>query len=104
MYYLVKYQDKLSGEWRLKFLSLFIASLPVLAWPMFISRVLYVQFLFFLPLAVYGVARFVASFSDRKLLGMKISTYLIFAPIATSVSLYLLAGNESLFSIVLSFL
>lgn len=69
--------------------ALLCASLPVLLWTVFIGRVLYIQFLFFVPLALVGLGVLRRS-------GMY-ETLLYLLPIVCSVSLFLIAWNGSLF-------
>lgn len=104
IYYAVKKKDVLNREWLARFCGLFTASLPVLAWPIFISRVLYVQFLFFIPMALYGIYNFSLSSLDRKILRLKLSDIMLLTPIIASLSLFLLSGKESLFDVLRNFL
>ena len=90
VYYAVKRRDIFNREWLAIFLGLFMAVLPVLAWPIFISRIFYVQFLFFVPLALYGIYHFSLSGRNKKILGLRLSDYMLFTPIAASIFLFLL--------------
>ena len=71
-------------------LSLLVASLPVFLWPIFVSRIIYSQFLFVIPLALMGVY----SVSEQK------RRYLLPLPILCSLGLFLLAHGGSLFSLI----
>lgn len=88
IFYAIKKKEFLSREWLARFSGLFVASLPVLMWPIFISRILYIQFLFFIPLALFGVA-------NAKIL----NRYLFVLPPLFNIFLFLISGNNSLFEI-----
>lgn len=104
IYHAIKRKDVLNREWLAIFFGLFAASLPVLAWPIFISRILYIQFLFFIPLALYGIYHFSFSGADKKILGLKLSDYMLLAPVIISVTLFFLSGTGSLFEVLKSLL
>ena len=76
--------------------SLLIATLPVLVWPMFLSRVLYIGYLSIIPCALAGLA--VWSFYNHT----KVKTFYILSvlPVVASVSLFILAGGGSLFDML----
>ncbi len=78
--------------------ALLVASLPVLLWTVFISRVLYIQFLFVVPMALQGVHFLQSTVSGKyqKVVGRML--YIL--PIVCSVGLFLLAGSRSLFEII----
>jgi hypothetical protein len=88
VFYAIKKKEFLNREWLARFTGLFIASLPVLMWPIFISRILYIQFLFLIPLALFGVA-------NIKIL----NRYLFVLPPLFNIFLFLISGNNSLFEI-----
>ena len=73
--------------------SLLIATLPVLLWPMFLSRVLYIGFLSIVPCALIALA--VWSFFNHT----KIKTFYVLSvlPVIISISLFVLADGGSLF-------
>ncbi len=92
IYYAAKRKDVFDREWLARFGGLFAASLPVLAWPIFISRILYVQFLFFIPLAL----RVIKELSVQR---PRLAKYLLVLPIIISATLFLLSGTGSLFEL-----
>lgn len=73
--------------------SLLIATLPVLLWPMFLSRVLYIGYLSIVPCALAGLALW--SFFNHT----KVKTFYVLSvlPIVASLSLFIVAGGGSLF-------
>jgi hypothetical protein len=96
----IKNGDVIRRSWLAIYIPLFVASLPVLIWPIFVSRILFPQFIFFVPLGLYGIKRFHESFGERKMLGISFTWYLAALPPLASVCLYLLSGNGSLFDIM----
>lgn len=70
--------------------SLFIAATPIFLWPIFVSRILYSQFLFVVPLALYGV----------QAIKPKLQEYFLILPVVFSFVLYFVAGDGSLFSLL----
>lgn len=85
--------------WVSKYGALFGASLPELLWPIYISRILYIQFLFFIPLALYGLDKILSGYKreeNRKIMALIFSAL----PIVLSVSLFLVARNRSLFDVL----
>jgi 4-amino-4-deoxy-L-arabinose transferase-like glycosyltransferase len=86
--YLMRYRGEDKRKRVSELVSLFIASSPMMLWPIFVSRILYPQFLFILPLALYG------TLAARS----KARPYLMVLPVIVSFALYLVAGNGSLFS------
>lgn len=78
-------------NWVKVYLALALASLPVLLWPVFISRILFVHFVFLVPLALY-------SLKEIK------RPYLLALPPVVSVILYSLSGSGSLFALLQQFL
>lgn len=81
------------------FVAAFIATLPVLAWPMFISRVLFIQFLWVIPLALFGLTQAV-SLMIRALPAVKpkfIRVALTAAPVAFSIGLFVMSAGQSLY-------
>ncbi len=76
--------------------SLLLATLPVLLWTFFISRIFYVQFLFMVPLALIGLSYVFVRF-PRIPAWCRFGLYS--APVLASVVLYGVAGTRSLFSL-----
>ncbi len=79
--------------------ALLLASLPVLMWKIFISRVLFIQFLFFVPMALLGVRVLHAQYSSKWANVLKVSLYVL--PVLASVGLFIISGKGSLFTILL---
>ncbi len=77
--------------------ALLLASLPVLLWKIFISRVLFIQFLFFVPTALLGVRFLLVSRKGKWATVFRITLYVL--PILCSVGLFILSGKGSLFSV-----
>lgn len=76
----------------------FLASLPILLWKIFISRVLYIQFVFFVPVALLGARAITAMLPVRVRRVGEIAVYVV--PIVCSVSLFLIAREQSLFTVL----
>ncbi len=82
---------------RMKIVTLIIATLPVLLWTFFISRILYIQFLFMVPLALIGLSYVLERI---RLVPQSVLCCVLFSiPIVLSILLYMLAGTKSLFTI-----
>jgi hypothetical protein len=79
----------------LKLVAIFLATLPILLWPIFISRILFIQFLFVVPLALLGLRFFSRVLPQPyRLLGTSI---LVALPIIGSTALFLLSEGGSLY-------
>ncbi|MCF7815420.1 MAG: hypothetical protein K9M10_00575 [Candidatus Pacebacteria bacterium] len=78
--------------------AVLLTSLPILLWKIFISRVLFIQFIFFIPMALLGVRTLNEYVGSRKSV-LKLQTVLYVLPIICSVGLFLLAGRGSLFDL-----
>lgn len=76
--------------------SLLIATIPVLVWPMFLSRVLYIGYLSIVPCALVGLALW--SFFNHT----KVKTFYVLAvlPVLASFTLFIVAGGGSLFDVL----
>jgi hypothetical protein len=79
-------------------IAAFIATLPVLLWPVFISRIQFIQFIWVIPLALYAYTQI------RDHISSKSSTYqrvarasLISIPIIVNILLFLVSSGGSLF-------
>lgn len=78
--------------------ALLFASLPVLLWTIFISRVLYIQFLFVVPMALLGVRTLLDVLPTHY---RKVGSIVLYAlPIVCAVLLFILAGRKSLFDVL----
>ncbi|MFZ2253470.1 MAG: hypothetical protein WAW13_04895 [Minisyncoccia bacterium] len=78
-------------------LALLVASLPILLWKIFISRVLYIQFLFFVPMALVGARLLIARLPKQK---NSIGKYVVYIlPLISATGLFLIAREKSLFTI-----
>ncbi len=89
-------RDIFKRSWGKYYIPLFLAALPVLLWPIFISRVLFIQFIFFVPLALYAVDAISTRFGAR----FPALPYILLAlPPAVSIALFGLSGNGSLFDV-----
>ena len=79
----------------------FCATLPVLAWPLFISRIMFIQFLWVIPLALYGLSSFqsyaAAHMPNR---AKALTACMIAAPIVFNALLFLAGARGSLFSFI----
>ncbi|MFA5987548.1 MAG: hypothetical protein WC797_02780 [Candidatus Paceibacterota bacterium] len=77
------------------FLALAISVIPVFFWPIFISRILYIQFLVILPLALLGTSDVLkGSFGSvpKWAIGL--------LPVVLNVSLYIISNGGSLFDLL----
>ncbi len=76
--------------------SLLLATIPVLVWPMFLSRVLYIGYLSIVPCALAGLA--IWSFFNHT----KVKTFYVLAvlPVLASFTLFIVAGGGSLFDLL----
>ena len=76
--------------------SLLIATLPVLVWPMFLTRVLYIGYLSIVPCALAGLSLW--SFFNHN----KVKTFYILSvlPIIASITLFVIASGGSLFDLL----
>jgi len=90
-------KEILKIDWLSRYAPAFIISIPMLFWPIYITRIMYVQFLFMIPLALYGMERSVQGMteSNRNIL---LGIYTII-PIIISLSLFLLGHDQSLFNL-----
>ncbi len=94
-------RDIFTRAWTKHYIPLLLASLPVLLWPIFISRVLFIQFIFFVPLALYAVVAISERFGAR----FPALPYILMAlPPLVSIALFGLSGNGSLFEVFGDFL
>lgn len=82
-------------EWLRVYAPLVLAMSPVLLWPIFISRIVYIQALWVLPLALYG-ARYLAT----RITSPVLSYGLFLLPPSAAIVLYLMSGDGSLFEAV----
>lgn len=74
-------------------ISLLAAVLPPLVWPVFLTRVLYIGYLVVVPLALVGLSFWQTKYPHKR----KLFLVLAALPIMSSIVLFLLAGNDSLF-------
>jgi hypothetical protein len=86
-----------SRVWLERRLLPFIAASPVFLWPIFLSRVLFVQFIYLVPLALGGVTWLDANSRSRKLLGVPVMGIVFALPPIVALSAYLVSNNGSLF-------
>lgn len=73
--------------WVSRYIPLFVVSLPMLLWPIFISRILYIQFLFFIPMGL----SFIRRFSGLGFIALSL------VPLAVSFILFAVGHGRSLF-------
>lgn len=91
-------RDIFKQKWASIHVSLFIATLPVLLWPIFITRIIYIQFLFMIPLAIYAVSKIENETKNNTLRGLR---YLLYAlPPIASIILFLVSRDQSLFALL----
>lgn len=76
--------------------SLFISVLPVLMWPMFLTRVLYIQYLIIIPVALSALVLWRSRNQEKR----KTMMLLIIAPVVCSVGLFFIASGGSLFDVL----
>lgn len=98
-YLLVKSKVRTLSSQGILLLSLFISTLPIFAWPAFLNRILYIQYLFVVPFSLFTVKYVYEKTKNKSIL---YSTVLL--PIIISLFLFLLAGNGSLFDTLKSFI
>lgn len=77
-------------------LALIPAGLPVLAWPIFITRILFFQFIFVIPLALHGFCQIIESIK-KPALKKALVIILPTLPCLISLALFLIARQGSLF-------
>jgi hypothetical protein len=103
LYFAIKSKDILRKKWLAVYIPLFLVSIPVIFWPIYISRIMYIQFLLVIPLSLYGLYFVLQSIKTAHI--QKSFFYGAAAlPIVTGVFLFLLAGKESLFEVLKSFI
>ena len=90
-------RDIVRASWLRMYIPLLLASAPVLAWPFFITRVLYIQFLFFIPISLYALLK-IEEITPRSF-SKPVSFILKVLPVAVSIILFLLANSRSLFEV-----
>ena len=78
--------------------ALLLAPLPVYFWPLYIGRILYIQILIVVPLALTGVAWMASRFPEGR--QQIVSRILYLAPMGAAIALFLLAGKGSLFDLL----
>lgn len=77
-------------------ISLLVATLPVLVWPMFLTRVLYIGYLAIVPCALASLYLWSSYNKEKRAMFYILSI----APVITSISLFLLASGGSLFDVL----
>lgn len=82
-----------------KILALIIATLPVLVWPIFLDRVLYIQFIAVIPLALYGIQ----ALASKKPSSKKFEVFLFILPIAVSFLIMKIGGQDGLYLLIKNF-
>ncbi len=92
----IKNRDILKRSWLSLHLSLLIATLPMLVWPIFLSRVLFVQFIIFFPLALYTIWHLRHQFEGKQLMTIPILYYILFLYPILSIILFIISGNGPL--------
>lgn len=98
IFFAIKTKEIFAKKWLSIYLPLFVVSLPVFMWPIYISRIMYVQFLFVIPLALYGSEKVLAAILNEN--KKKIFAFsLAILPIVLSITLFLIARNQSLFDV-----
>ncbi len=98
--YAIKNRDILNRTWLRIYLPLLISTAPVLLWPIFISRVLFIQWMLFVPLALYGLVKLHKKYGHKKIMGVSVVFYLFLVSPLLSLALYMLSGNGSLFTVL----
>jgi hypothetical protein len=78
------------------YVSLLITTLPILVWPVFLTRVLYIGFLFVIPFALQGMI----IFEKSNIRTSKVFYTLALLPIVSSITLFLIADGGSLFKLL----
>jgi hypothetical protein len=89
-----------SRSWLERRLLPFIAASPVFLWPIFLSRVLFIQFIYLVPLALGGAVWLDANWRDRKVLDVPVMGAVFTLPPIVALSAYLLSNNGSLFALL----
>lgn len=85
-------KDVFRYEWLRTYVPLILGMLPILLWPIFISRIVYIQILWIIPLALYG-----ARSLSMRITVPWLSYGLFLLPPSTAVALYMISGDGSLF-------
>ncbi|MDD2785439.1 MAG: glycosyltransferase family 39 protein [Patescibacteria group bacterium] len=87
---------KIKKSQNLKALAAFIpVGLPVLAWPIFITRILFFQFVYVIPVALNGLKELDEKLSNKKILTFALASL----PCIVSIALFLFAQQRSLFKL-----
>ena len=96
IFFAIREKEFLTKQWLAKFLPLLIVSLPVILWPIYTTRIIYSQFFFIIPMALYGVDKFLSKISlepRRRTMAILIAAL----PVLISVALFIIARGRSLF-------
>ncbi len=88
-----------SWSWISRYAPAFLATLPIIVWPMYISRITYIQYLFMIPLALYGSGHLQTIFLKNWLSRPIKIVFFASVPIVTSASLFIVSKGGSLFEV-----
>lgn len=91
-----KTRELYTATWQRTYAPLFLAVVPIFMWPIFISRIIFIQVLWIIPLALSG-ARSIAPNPAAS----PVRSLLMFAlPPLVAITLYAISGNDSLFKVL----
>lgn len=96
VFFAARSKEFFTKKWLATFLPLLIVSLPVILWPIYTTRILYIQFLFIIPMALYGADKFLLRINSESRRRMT-AIFIVALPVVISVTLFLIARGRSLF-------
>ena len=96
VFFATREKEFLTKKWLKIFLPLLVVSLPVILWPIYTTRILYIQFLFIIPMALYGADKFLLKINPESRRRMT-AIFIAALPVVISVTLFLIARGRSLF-------
>ncbi len=80
-------------------LPLIVAGLPSLLWSVYIVRGLFVQYIFIIPIALFGITHFFAKNKLGLWIPKPLKTALVFLPCLISIGLFLVSRDSSIWKI-----
>jgi len=96
LYALARSKILLSKERWCQFIALFIAALPVIEWPFFTDRILYIEFIILIPLALYGVTYIEQDYKPQP--WVRYSLYAL--PILCGIFFLIIGGHDGLYTLI----
>ncbi len=89
---------EINKEQKFQLIALSITALPILKWPIFLERILNIQFFIIIPLALYSIS-YISSVLENK--GFRYGTHAILTLcILSNLAIILLGGLDGIYSLV----